>query len=77
MSPYRKGASLVIRMVAFALILFSAIFVASDFFDSKLRRKNDLKIFPLLLKAIPFLAGAALFIKSDALAKKLTEDFDD
>ena len=77
MSPYRKGALLVVRLVAFALVLFPALLAISDFFDSKLNPRNGFRFFSLAWKAVLFLAGMVLLLKSDAIAKKLTEDLDD
>ena len=77
MSPYRKGALLVVRLVAFALVLVPGLLVISDFFDSKLHHGSGSNVFSLAWKGALFIAGTMLLIKSDAIAKKLTEDLDD
>jgi hypothetical protein len=76
MSPYTKAAVLLIRLVAFGFVLFSLIFLGSEIFFLKTHRKSA-SVLSIVLKAIPFLAGVALWIKSYAIAKNLTKDLDD
>lgn len=77
MSPYRKGALLVVRLVAFALVFFPALLAISDFFDSKLHHREAAGGFSIAWKASLLLVGLVLLVKSDAIARKLTQDLDD
>jgi hypothetical protein len=77
MNPYRKAALLLIRMVAFAFILVGLLLLSSYVFYAVGQKKPEGGIIWILLKAIPVLIGLVLLLKSGAIARKLTEDFDE
>ena len=77
MNPYTKVVLFVIRLVAFGLTFTSLLYLSSYAllaFEKKSSGEGNLW---MILKAIPFLAGVILWIKSYAIARKLTEDFDE
>lgn len=76
MNPYTKAASFVIRLIAFALILFGALPLGANYFASR-QHKPSAGIFWISLEIFSLLAGLVLLFKSGALAKKLTEDFEE
>ena len=76
MNPYTKGALFIIRMVAFGFILLGALPLGADYFVSRQHKPGD-GIFWIALEILSVLAGLVLLGKSGAIAKKLTEDFDE
>lgn len=76
MNPYTKAALFIIRLVAFAFILFGALALGADYFASRQNTPNPGKIW-LFLKIFFLVLGFVLLFKSGAIAKKLTEDFDE
>jgi hypothetical protein len=77
-SPYAKAALFVIRLAACGLIILSIGLYATDVFlylspqpHAPLSRPSV-----LALKAVPALAGVALFGKSKGMAIHLTKDLD-
>lgn len=76
MNPYTKAALFIIRLIAFAFILFGALQLGADYFASR-QNKPSAGTLWLFLKVFSLLLGFVLLFKSSAIAKKLTEDFDD
>lgn len=77
MNPYTKAALFLIRLIAFGCILCSLLLLASYAFYLNADKKPDDGMFSLALKTLPLLIGFVLLLKSSAIAKKLTEDFED
>lgn len=75
MNPYRKAASFVLRLVAFAFILFGILPLGADYLVSR-QTKPNITLW-LFLEILSVLLGIVLLIKSGAIAKKLTEDFEE
>lgn len=76
MNPYTKAALFVIRMVAFAFVLFGALPLGADYFARR-QGKTSAGTIWLFLEIFSLLLGFVLLFKSRELAKKLTEDFED
>lgn len=76
MSPYKRAALLLIRLVASGFILFGvlnlAFYVLKHFLD-----KTDLQVGRCLLSGVPVVIGLVILIKSSAIANRLTQDFDE
>ena len=77
MSPYRRSALFLIRLVAFGLILFTVLWVALSVFASKAGKQPEAGWHVLALKVVPGVLGLFLFAKSGAIARRLTEDFEE
>lgn len=77
MSPYRRAALLLIRLVAFGFILFSILQMGAYFLMVRTDKTPEDSLVMISLKTIPLLIGLAVLIKSSAIAKKLTEDFEE
>jgi uncharacterized membrane protein HdeD (DUF308 family) len=76
MNPYTNAALFIIRLVAFAFILFGALSLGADYFASRQDKPSSETIW-LFVKIFSLLLGFVLLFKSGAIAKKLTEDFDE
>jgi hypothetical protein len=76
-NPYTKVVLFVIRLVAFGLVFTSLLYLSSYLFFAVGRESSGEGTVSLALKSLPLILGIILWIKSHALAKKLTEDFDD
>ncbi len=76
MNPYRKAASFVIRMIAFGFILFGGLQLGAEFF-ARHQHKATTGNFWIAMEILALLLGFILLFKSGALAKKLTEDFEE
>jgi hypothetical protein len=76
MNPYTKAATFVIRMVAFAFVLFGALPLGADYFARRQGKPGAGTIW-LFLEIFSLLLGFALLFKSREIAKKLTEDFEE
>ena len=76
MNPYTKAVTFVIRMVAFAFILFGALPLGADYFARRQHKPIGSKLW-LFLEMFSLLLGFLLLFKSSAIAKKLTEDLDE
>ena len=76
MNPYTKAALFIIRLVAFALVLFGALPLGADYFVRRQNKPIGSKLW-LFLEIFSLLLGFVLLFKSGAIAKKLTEDFED
>jgi hypothetical protein len=76
MNPYKRAALLLIRLVASGFILFGLINLAFYLLKHFLA-KTDLQVVRCLLSGVPVVIGLAIFIKSSAIANRLTQDFDE
>ena len=65
-----------LRLVAAGLILIGGLNVAVEF-ARHWRLRDPLHLWNCLLWAVPVVLGLALFVKAAALARRLTDDFDD
>ncbi len=74
MNPYTKGALFVIRLIAFGLIVLSAVYLGSYLFYWMAHKKIADGIFLRFLKSLPLIFGLVLLLKARAIAEKLTED---
>jgi hypothetical protein len=77
MNPYRRSALFLIRLIAFGLALFTVLQLGAYVFYLKTNKKPADGRLAITLKIIPGLVGLGLMIKSGAIARKLTEDFDE
>jgi len=76
MNPYTKAALFIIRLFAFAFILFGALPLGADYFARHQNQPRGSTLW-LMLEILSLLLGIVLLFKSGAIAKKLTEDFDE
>jgi hypothetical protein len=74
-SPYAKAALFLIRLVACGLIVLGLLLCGADFYAPYLGRPVSRPIV-LALKAVPALAGVALYAMSKAIAIHLTKDLE-
>jgi hypothetical protein len=74
-SPYAKAVLFVIRLIASGLIILGCGLCAGDLYLYLSHRPISRPVV-LALKAVPVLAGAALFGKARAIAIHLTKDLD-
>jgi hypothetical protein len=75
-NPYFKAALFLIRLIAAGFCIFALTLFAGDVFLI-LSHKPVSPGGSLALKAVPLLIGLVLYIKSFALAKYLTRDFEE
>lgn len=76
MNPYTKAAIFVIRLVAFAFVLFGALPLGANYFTRGQTTQSGSMIW-IFLEIFSLLLGFVLLFKSRDIAKKLTEDFDE
>jgi hypothetical protein len=76
MNPYTKAALFLIRLIAFGCIMTSLLLLGSYVFYLKGDRHPEGGVLSLIVKTLPLIIGAVLLVKSYAIAKKLTQDFD-
>ena len=76
MNPYTKAALFVIHLVAFAFILFGALPLGADYFARRQQKPSGSAIW-LFLEIFSLLLGFVLLFKGGAIAKKLTEGFEE
>ena len=76
MNPYTKAALFIIRLIAFAFILFGALPIGADYFARRQNKPSGSALW-LILEILSLLLGIVLLFKSGAIAKKLTEEFDE
>ena len=76
MNPYRKGATLVLRLLALGIVVVGGLNVLLEFTRQRLG-KGDVSTVRCVLYGLLCLAGFVLLFLSGALAKRLTEDFDE
>ncbi len=75
MSPYAKAVLSACRLLALGCLFVSLGLYANDIY-LYLSHRPASGFLVLALKGLPFLAGAALFWKSRAIAEHLTKDLD-
>jgi hypothetical protein len=76
MNPYTKAALFIIRLVAFAFILFGTLPLGADYLARRQNKPSGSAVW-LFLEIFAILLGFVLLFKSGAIAKKLTEDFEE
>lgn len=76
MNPYRKGAAMLIRLVALGLVILGGLNTWLEFLRERAGkgpvRSGIVVVFGLLAAA-----GLVLLVCSGSLARRLTEDFDE
>lgn len=77
MSPYRRAALLLIRLVAFGLMLFGLLQMGAYFYVKQMGKPPEDSLIMISLKTMPLVIGLIMLFKSSALAKRLTEDFEE
>ena len=77
MSPYRRAALFVVRMVAFGFIICSLLLLGTYVIYMKAGKQPEGGFAPFVLKALPGAVGIVLLFKSSAIARRITEDFDE
>jgi len=76
MNPYTKAALFITRLVAFGFILFGALPLGTDYLSRRQGNPSGSALW-LFLEILSLLIGFVLLLKSGAIAKKLTEDFEE
>jgi hypothetical protein len=76
MNPYRRIALTVIRLVAAGCLLISTLNLGLYYLKTH-QARDSMQIGRCLLLAIPLVIGILLLIKSTAIARRLTQDFDE
>ena len=76
MNPYRKAATLLIRLIALGLMIVPLILFGLDYFATKAQHiaPSTLSTF---LKAGSALLGFILLFASGSIARRLTQDLDE
>jgi len=78
MNPYTRAALFLIRLIATGFILFTVLPVAAYLaVFLKSGKKPELSALSIFWQSLSLLIGLALLFKSNAIAKKLTEDFEE
>ncbi|MGH7951422.1 MAG: hypothetical protein ACREFE_05830 [Limisphaerales bacterium] len=76
MDAPQRGALMLVRFIAAALIGLSVLELALDFVASSVHRE-PVQIFSCLLKSIPLALGVVLLIKSKAIAAWISNKLDE
>jgi hypothetical protein len=76
MNPYRRIALTVIRLVAAGCLLISTLNLGLYYLKTH-QARDSMHVGRSLLLAIPLVIGILLLIKSTAIARRLTQDFDE
>lgn len=76
MNPYFKAALFLIRLIAAGFAIFGLTLLSVDV-AKMLSHQPISGSGTLALKLLPLLIGLVLFLKSYALAKRLTRDFEE
>ena len=76
MNPYVKAVRFVVRMIAFAFILFGALPLGAEYLARGRNHQSTGKLW-ILLEILSLLLGLVLLFTGGAIAKKLTEDFEE
>ena len=76
MNPYTKAALFIIRLIAFSFILFGLLPLGADYFARRQNKPTGSTLW-FMLEILSLLLGIVLLFKSGAIAKKLTEEFDE
>jgi hypothetical protein len=75
-NPYTKAVRSVIRLIAACFIILSVLMCSADILFSRLENPPEHPTVVLVLKALPSVLGMVLYWKSEAIAKRLTQDLD-
>ena len=75
MNPYRRAALFLIRLIAGGFLCIGVFYLFPD--AVLLRAHRKVGALPVTGHCLIFIAGMILLLKSDSLARKLTEDFDE
>jgi hypothetical protein len=76
MSPYYKGAAMLLRLVAAGMMAIGGLNTLLEFTRQRLHR-GELSVTRCVLYGLLCLAGLVLLTCSASLARRWTEDFDD
>ncbi len=76
MSPLTRAVRDALRLVAGGLVVIGLLGLGLELTKYELKR-TDLDFLNCFLWALPILLGVVLAIKSTAIARRLTNDFDD
>ena len=71
--PYTRAATLLVRLVAFAFVLFSALYLLYTWYDRKGSGLLPLKYF---MGGFFLIIGFVMLVKSNAIARSITQDHD-
>ena len=76
MNPYRKGAAMLIRLVALGLVIFGGLNTWLEFLRKR-AGKGPVRSGVVVLFGLLTLAGLVLLVCSGSLARRWTEDFEE
>jgi hypothetical protein len=76
MNPYQKGAAMVVRLVALAMIALGGLNVLLEFARERMG-KGEVSVGRCVLFGLLALTGCVLLFASGALARRLTRGFDE
>ncbi len=76
MSPLTRAVRDAVRLVAGGMAVIGLLGIGLEFTRYELK-KTDLDILNCVLWALPIVLSVILIIKSTAVARRLTNDFDD
>jgi hypothetical protein len=76
MNPYQKGAAMVLRLVALAMVILGGLNVLLEVTRERMG-KGEISAGRCVLYGLLALAGFILIFASGALARRLTRDFDE
>ena len=76
MNPYKKGATLLLRLAASGLIVIGGLLTGLEFLSHR-ARGIDVNLLKVAFYALMFVAGVVLFALSSSLAARLTGGFDE
>jgi hypothetical protein len=74
-NPPERGALMLVRVIAVALIAWSIVELAL-YFAVSYHNQSAIKFLPCTIKSIPFLVGLIILIKSKTLAAWVSELLD-
>ena len=76
MNPYAKGAAMLLRLVAMAMIVVGGLNAMLEFARERMG-KGEVSVGRCILYGLLGLAGLILLSGSGALARRLTRNFDE
>ena len=76
MDAPERGALMLVRLVAAALIGWTAVELALDWLVCH-QKQIPMKIFPCLVKSLPLALGLVLTVKSKAVAQWISDQLDE
>ncbi len=76
MNPYAKGAAMLLRFVAFAMIALGGLNVMLEFARERVGQ-GEVSVVRCILYGLLGLAGFVLLFGSGALARRLTRNLDE